>query len=132
MKCQHCGAPLPGSGHMNQGDPLPELRIGSVVVTKRAEGIGDQGERGVVYEAYESRGHPGWSVIFQSGRHEGFSLCDVDFFLEVTGEVCEELTGYTFENVVRLALDFAHGAFMQALEEDESLTIYEQWFGNEK
>ena len=45
----------------------------------------------------------GWSVIFQSGRHDGFSPCDVDFFLDVTGEVSEGLTGYTFENVTRLA-----------------------------
>lgn len=53
----------------------------------------------MVYEAYELGRRLGWSVIFQSGRHDGFSPCDVDFFLDMTSDVSEALTGYAFENV---------------------------------
>ena len=87
-------------------------RVGSLVVAKKASGVCDPGERGVVYELGK---RPGWSVIFQSGRHDGFSPCDVDFFLDVTGEVCEELSDYTFENVLRLVDDFGRGTFAPAL-----------------
>ena len=66
------------------------------MAAKHASGVCDPGERGVVYERYELGDRPGWSVIFRSGRHDGFSPCDVDFFLDVSGEVCEELAGYPF------------------------------------
>ena len=55
MECVHCGAPLPRSWHMPQEDPLPGLRVGSLVVAKKASGVCDRGERGVVYEAYVYR-----------------------------------------------------------------------------
>ena len=132
MECVHCGDLLPGPWHMSQEDPLPELRVGGLVVAKKASGVCDRGERGVVYEVYELGERPGWSVIFQSGRHDGFSACDVDFFLDVTGEVCEELTGYTFENVLRLADDFVRGDFAPALEVERSRSIFERWFLNKQ
>ena len=69
-----------------------------------------------------------WSVIFQSGRHDGFSPCDVDFFLDVTGEVCQELTRYTFENVLRLADDFGRGHFAPELDMEGHRSIFERWF----
>ena len=85
------------------------------------------GERGVVYEAYELGERPGWSVIFHSGRHDGFSPCDVDIFLDVTGEVCEELTDYTFENVLRFADDFGRCDFAPALRVEGHRSIFERW-----
>ena len=128
MECVHCGAPLPRSWHMPQEDPLPELRVGSLVVAKKASGVCDRGERGVVYEAYELGKHPGWSVIFQSGRHDGFSPCDVDFFLDVTGEASKELTGSAFKNVTRLAADFGRGHFAPALGTEGQRAIFDRWF----
>ena len=115
MNCVHCGGPLPGAWCLGQDESLPELRVGSLVTAKHASGICDPGERGVVYERYELGDRPGWSVIFRSGRHDGFSPCDVDFFLDVSGEACEELSGYAFENVGRLADDYARGRFEPAL-----------------
>ena len=85
--------------------------------------MSDPGERGVVYEAYELGERPEWSVIFQSGRHDEFSPCDVDFFLDVTGEVCEELAGYTFENVPRLVDDFGRGDFTPAINHQFTLLL---------
>ena len=66
-------------------------------------------------EAYELGNRPGWTVILQSGRCDGFSPCDVDFFLDVGGDVCEELGGYTFENVPRFVDHFGCGDFASAL-----------------
>lgn len=103
-------------------------RVGSLVVAKKASGVRDLGERGVVYEVYELGKRPGWSVIFQSGRHDGFSPSDVDFFLDVTGEVCEELSDYTFENVLRLVDDFGRGTFAPALGPGGAPVIFERWF----
>ena len=31
MECMHCGDPLPGPWHMPQEDPLPALRVGSLL-----------------------------------------------------------------------------------------------------
>ena len=131
MNCVHCGDPMTrvsGPWHLWPDSPLPQVRVGSLVVAKHASGVCDPGERGVVYEQYELGNRPGWSVIFQSGRHDGFSPCDVDFFLDVSGEVCEELTGYVFENVWRLARDFGRGAFAPALGAEGQRSIFERWF----
>ena len=128
MNCVHCGGPLPGPWHIGQDESLPGLRVGSLVVAKKASGVCNPEERGVVYEAYEMGKRPGWSVIFQSGRHDGFSPCEVDFFLDVSGEVCEELSGYTFENVPRLVEHFGRGDFAPALGPEGQGSILERWF----
>lgn len=128
MNCVHCGDPIARSWHMPQEDPLPELRVGSLVVAKKASGVRERGERGVVYEAYELGKRPGWSVIFQSGLHDGFGPCDVGCFLDVTAEVCEELSSYKFENVLRLVDDFGRGAFAPALGPEGRRSIFERWF----
>ena len=49
-------------------------------------------------------------------------------FLDVTGDICEELTGYTFENVLRLADDFGRGDFAPALGVEGHRSIFERWF----
>ena len=128
MNCVHRGDPIARSWHMPQENPLPELRVGNLVVAKNTSGVCDRGERGVVYETYELGEPPGWSVIFQSGRHDDFRPCNVDFFLDVTDEVCEELTGYKFENVLRLVDDFGRGAFAPALGPEGHCSILERWF----
>ena len=48
--------------------------------------------------------------------------------LDVPGGVCEELTDYTFENVLRLADDFGRGAFAPALGMEGQRSIFERWF----
>ena len=107
---------------------LPPLQVGSLVKAVRRSGVCDPGERGVVCEAYELAGRPGWSVIFESGRHDGFSPGDVSFFLEVTGEVCDELAGYEFRNVYQLSRDFAAGVFAPVFGPDASREIFNRWF----
>ena len=129
MQCKRCGSmDADKDFHSAVDKPRPRLQVGSLVEAKHASGVCDPGERGVVYEQYDLGGRPGWSVIFQSGRHDGFSPCDVDFFLDVPGEVCEELTGYVFENVGRLADDFGRGAFAPALGTEGQRSIFERWF----
>ena len=128
MNCVHCGDPRPGPWCLSPEDPSPHLRVGSLVVAKKASGVCSPGEPGVIYEAYQLGNRPGWSVIFRSGRHDGFSPCDVDFFLDVTGDVSEELTGYAFENVTRLAADFGRGRFAPALGEEAQQAIFDRWF----
>ena len=128
MNCVHCGDPRPGPWCLSPEDPSPHLRVGSLVVAKKASGVCSPGEPGVVYDAYELGNRPGWSVIFRSGRHDGFSPCDVDFFLDVTGDVAQELAGYAFENVTRLAADFASGRFAPALGTEGQQAIFDRWF----
>ena len=96
--------------------PLPDLKVGSLVTAKKTTGVCDRGEPGVVYEQYELGGRPGWSVIFKRGRHDGFSPCEVDFFLDTSGEVCEALSDYVFTNVLQLSSDYANGRFAPAFK----------------
>ena len=103
MKCAHCGNPNPGVLHLFTGGPVPALRVGSLVVAKKTTGVG---KVGVVYEEHRLYDRAGWGIIFESGRHDGFNACMVEWFLTVTGETCEWLQGYVFENVRRLIEGF--------------------------
>jgi hypothetical protein len=93
---------------------LPYLQVGSQVIARRATAVCDAGERGVCYEPDELAGRPGWSFIFQSGRYDGFSPDEVATFLEVTGEVCQDVADDQFKNVGRLCQDFQRGRFAPA------------------
>jgi hypothetical protein len=114
MKCAHCGDPNPGVLHLFAGGPSPALRVGSLVMAKKTTGVCDVGEVGVVYEEHRLYDRAGWGIIFESGRHNGLNACEVEWFLTVTGETCEWLQGYAFENVRRLVEDFDRGLFAPA------------------
>lgn len=92
----------------------PPIQVGTIAIAKRASGVCDVGERGVCYELYELGGRPGYSFIFEQGRSDGFSPCDIDMFLTVTEEVCQVVVGYPFKNVLRLKRDFDQGRFAPA------------------
>ena len=111
MRCRHCGDPNPDVLHMFAKGPAPPLRVGSLVVAKKATDVCHPGEVGVVFEEYRLHDHAAWGTIFESGRHNGFNACKVQWFLRVTGEVCEQLERYGFENIRRLDKDFESGVF---------------------
>ena len=69
---------------------------------------------GVVYARYRLHAHANWGIIFQSGRHDDFNACEVNWFLSVTSGVCEALQEYTFENAKCLTEDFERGVFAPA------------------
>ena len=114
MKYLHSGDPHPGVLDLLDRRPAPALRVGSTVVAKKATGVCEAGEAGVVYEEYRLRERAGWGVIFEGGRHDSFSAGEVDSLLTVTGEVCEEVAGYAFEDARRLGEDFGCGRFAAA------------------
>lgn len=87
------------------------LRVGGLVVAKQSTAVCDAGERGVCYERYTLDKRPGWSILFESGRHDGFSSEEVALMLEITGEVCPAVADYEFTSVMRLMSDFHHGRF---------------------
>ena len=90
------------------------LRVGSLVIARRTTGVCDAGERGVCYEEYTLENRPGWSFIFESGRHDGFSPEEVALILEDTGDICREVADYEFTSVMRLMSDFRRGRFAAA------------------
>jgi hypothetical protein len=94
--------------------PHPPIQVGSLVVARRASGVCAAGERGVCYEVYQLDGRPGYGILFQRGRYDGFSPADVETFLDVTGRVCLEVASYRFTNVTQLARDFEQGRFAAA------------------
>ena len=93
----------------------PPIQLGSEVIARRASGVCAAGERGVCCELYQLGGRPGYGILFQGGRYDGFSPADVETFLDVTGRVCPEVSGYRFTNVTQLARDFEQGRFAAAL-----------------
>lgn len=114
LRCRHCGDPTPGAMHLFASGPTPDLRVGSRVAAKKATGVCEAGERGIVYEVQRLDDRAIWGVIFESGSHDSFNACQVDWYLEVTGEVCEQLQAYAFDNVRRLVEDFEGGVFAAA------------------
>jgi hypothetical protein len=102
----------------------PPLLAGSLVFAKRASGVCAAGERGVCYEVYQLNGRPGFGIIFQGGRYDGFSPADVEKFLDVTGRVCPEVADYRFTNVTQLARDFEQGRFAAAFPAMKTYTGY--------
>ena len=102
----------------------PPLQVGSLVIAKHATGVCAAAERGVCYEVYQLGGRPGYSILFESGRYDGFSPQDVELMLEATGQVCREVADYSFTNVTRLARDFAQGRFAAAFPPKKTYTGY--------
>lgn len=98
------------------------LQVGSIVVAKARTGICEIGERGVVYEVYDRQtlggSGRGVSVIFASGRYDGFSPNEQREMLTPTGQVCAGVAGYVFRNVLQLDADFRSGLFAPAFIED--------------
>lgn len=100
------------------------IEVGSLVIAKRASGVCAAGERGVCYELYTLASRPGYGILFQGGRHDGFSPEDVELFLDVTGRVCPAVADYAFTNVTRLARDFQEGRFDDAFPPLKTYTGY--------
>lgn len=92
----------------------PPIQVGTIAIAAHRSGVCDVGERGVCYEVYDSGGVRGYGFIFEQGRHEGFSPCEVEMFLRVTDEVCAPVADYRFQNVPRLQRDFDQGRFAPA------------------
>jgi hypothetical protein len=67
---------------------------------------------------------PGWSFLFEQGRYDGFSPDEVELILEVTGEVCQEVTDYEFRSVMRLMEDFRRGYFAPAFQPERRATVH--------
>ena len=93
---------------------IPKIQVGTIAIARRASGVCDLGETGVCYEVYELAGRPGYSFIFERGRHDGFSPEDVEMFLHVTNMIAPGVVGYEFRNVTRLILDSEEGRFADA------------------
>lgn len=101
----------------------PNLHVGSLVIAKRATSICNAGERGVCYEEYTLENRPGWSFIFESGRYDGFSPDEVDFVLNVTGEICPEIVDYEFRSVSFLTNDFRRGRFACVFQSERRVIV---------
>lgn len=102
----------------------PPIKVGSLVIAKRASGVNAASERGVCYEVYQLGGRPGYSILFERGGYDGFSPQDVEMFLHATGQHCPAVADYRFANVTRLARDFAEGRFAEAFPPLKTYTGY--------
>ena len=100
------------------------IEVGSLVIAKRASGVNAACERGVCYEVYQLGGRPGYGIIFEGGRYDGFSHEDVTTFLYVTGQHCSAVADYRFTNVIRLKRDFEQGRFAEAFPLLKTYTGY--------
>jgi hypothetical protein len=90
--------------------------VGSRVRARQTSAVCDAGEAGVVYEVYaRGDGSEGISVIFASGRYDGFSPAEIERFLEVSNEIVPGVAGYAFRSALALERDFAAGVFDAAL-----------------
>lgn len=114
---------------MTAPQDIANLQVGSLVIARRTTGVCDAGERGVCYEAYtlpDGKGgrRPGWSFLFESGRHDGFSPDEVELILEITGEVCPDVADYEFQSAIRLMADFQRRRFAPAFQPELRATVH--------
>jgi hypothetical protein len=98
------------------------IKVGTLCRAKRKSAICDIGEVGVCYEVYSLDNRPGYSFIFEIGGYDGFSLDEVEVFLDIIGEyqLLNE-SSYRFANVVALYNDFVDGQFENAFREARKL-----------
>lgn len=97
------------------------ISVGSLVTAKRDSGVCRAGEVGVCYDVYQQGSRPGYGFIFERGGYDGFSPDDVKMFLDVTGLVSGEMSGYHFRNVGQLDADYRAGRFTGAFEDGREL-----------
>ena len=102
----------------------PRIKVGSLVIAKRASGVNAAGARGVCYEVYQLGGRHGYSIIFERGRYDGFSPEEANTFLHITGQHCPDVADYHFSNVTRLKRDFDEGHFAAAFPPLRTYTGY--------
>lgn len=94
--------------------PPAPINVGTLAIAKRQMAVCDVGEMGVCYEVYSLENRPGYSFIFESGRHDGFKPAEIELMLTLPGVRCEELQDYRFRSVIRLVADFRAGLFAPA------------------
>lgn len=99
--------------------------VGRLVITQRTTGVRDTGERGVCGEEYPFGHRPGWRILFEPGRDDGFSPDEVELILEVTGEICPDVADYEFKSVLRWMSDFHRGRFAPAFPPEQRATVHE-------
>ena len=92
------------------------MQVGQIVKAKRSTAVCDRSEYGVCYEIYSREGFhdggpEGYSIIFQSGRYDGFSPDEVAPMLTVLHVVDVVCGTYKFKNVMQLSADFRAGRF---------------------
>ena len=73
---------------------------------------------------YTLGNQPGWSFLFESGRHDGFSPDEVELMLKITGDLCPDVADYAFQSVMRLMADFRRGRFAPAFLPERRATVH--------
>ncbi len=85
----------------------------------------DTGERGVCGAEYPLGHRPGWRLLFESGRPDGFSPDEVERRREITGAICRAVADDEFQSVMRLRSDFSRGRFAPAFQTERRATVHE-------
>jgi hypothetical protein len=105
-----------------------KLAVGDLVIVGRRSGVNGAGARAVVVESYiltETRtrtglrcspyARPGWTLLFEDGRADGFSPGDCTLFAVARVGHCPEVAGYVFRSMTHLQADYRAGFFAPAL-----------------
>lgn len=93
----------------------PDDLIGMIVETSGILTLNvKEGERGIIYDVYRDYDEPtkfGWSIIFESGAYDGFSVRDrATCNINIVG-VSMTAQKYKFISVLHLTNDFRKGKF---------------------
>lgn len=90
---------------------LTPLVVGDVVTVGRACMGAPAGARAVVVERYQIGRRVGWTLLFQTGDHDGFSPDDLVAFEVRKVSAVAPLGGYRFLSAGQLRMDHALGMF---------------------
>lgn len=96
------------------------MKVGQIVIAKHKSFVCEVGEVGVCYEHY-TLDNEGYSIIFASGRYDGFNAREVEKFLTVTSTVDYNVSTYEFTNVMNLDKDFNRGHFQSAFDQGKAI-----------
>jgi hypothetical protein len=87
------------------------MQVGDLVIVGRASGVNASLALGVVVEVYELDGRRGWTILFEDGRHDGFSPEDCALFEVTPIGHNADVASYVFTSAMRLYSDWHAGRF---------------------
>jgi hypothetical protein len=104
-----------------------EITVGSIVILKVENGLGNPGDFGVCYDVNRLGNTPCYGFIFERGTFRTLGPSEVEKFLDVTSNVSRHAACYKFTTVEQLDADYHAEKFETAFYEAYASVGVQLW-----